>query len=916
MGNRLHYWRQFQPNDQTFHPSKITRDADEETACLAFAGFPQISPDAAVDGTLLINFGSPIGHRADRGFYMSPLIDEEDVDGSEGVGEDEQQDQHCVFATNFEATGCRHVFPCVDIPSAKATFTLSLTTPSRFNTLLFNTPISSSTRNSETTTAVFAPTPLMSTYLLAWAIADAYTFVEATTNRGIQVRVFVENRQKEDAEFSLKMAVTALEWYEQKLGVAYTLPKLDLFPIPEFEGEALECWGLCLFEESLLLLEKGAQPEDQMDVATLVTHEIAHQWFGNITTMPWWNELWLNESFADWAQYGPAHALYPSWDVYDTFFENEDAVGFEADASFLTHAMVTDVRARNEVEGIFDEISYKKGAAVVRMFEHWVDATLPKESSWYSILGEFLKQHSFKLATSMDLIRVIDTHDSSGEIGKTLNEWINLCGYPVIWLDSEGFVRTERFTLWKEDGAISEQANRVAPFSFCQVESLTIKSCKQFALTGKAVPVEAGKFLIPNPDRAGFYRFLPSQSHLTVLFENLNILQPSDRAGLLSDLSALALSNRIPVAMALQSFSKILPHETHSTVWRVTEKLLNTWIRAMRTHKWYSKFFTFVQRLIFPAATRVGWFWDWTGAPLADTSFTTTQLRNTLLPLAVKLRHPSTMINAEKTLAYWLARDADRPFRAACKALEESYEEDHEFVIKTVYTYFTASDAPRAFKLLRDEDVDLPGGLSCDRLDPLFASPVAAHWETLMDFGRVLKEDREFDSVEEARDARVSVLMSWLEVVSGVAVGDSWGGEETRVEAAWRSLRGVGQSPASKKGSKAAVKTSFEGLLDAFQGLSVTGQEHKVNSWDYLVKCGDQFIGDHVETIVSYSRVGGSVWKDALACLGVKDFRHEPASGPNLVLNGIRKGMERAEALDKFRKARCGNIVDFLKNPE
>ena len=276
-----------------------------------------------------------------------------------------------LIATQFESHHAREVFPCIDEPAAKATFELTLTTPAG-ETVLSNTPAKKSSAKADRLVTAFEPTPHMSTYLLAFIFGEL-GFKEAKTKDGIVVRTYATPDNVAHTEFALEVAVKCLEFYEDYFGIKYPLEKCDFIALPDFASGAMENWGCITFREQAMLVDpKNSTLATKQYVALVVAHELTHQWFGNLVTMRWWTDLWLNEGFASWMEYLAIDHLYPDWQLWTQFIVDEQQQALKLDALEHTHPIEVPIRHPDEIRTIFDAISYNKGASVIHMLHEYL----------------------------------------------------------------------------------------------------------------------------------------------------------------------------------------------------------------------------------------------------------------------------------------------------------------------------------------------------------------------------------------------------------------------------------------------------------------------------------------------------------------------------------------------------------------
>src|SRR3989338_4959221 len=303
-----------------------------------------------------------------------------------------------IVTTQFESTDARRAFACVDEPSAKAVFDVTLIVPKHFCAISNTYETSVKEHKSGYQIIEFAPTPKMSTYLLAF-IAGEFEHIEAKTKEGITVRVFATPGKIHQAKFALDVSVKTLSYFSDYFKVPYPLPVLDLIAIPDFPSGAMENWGAVTYRESAILVDSDhSSLQNKQWVALVIAHELAHQWFGNIVTMEWWTHLWLNEGFATYIEYLAVDKLFPKWDIWTQFSTNDLGRALHLDALLNTHPIEIPVHHPDEIGEIFDEVSYAKGASVIRMLASYLG-----EKDFRAGLHHYLKKHSYKNTETLHL---------------------------------------------------------------------------------------------------------------------------------------------------------------------------------------------------------------------------------------------------------------------------------------------------------------------------------------------------------------------------------------------------------------------------------------------------------------------------------------------------------------------------------
>lgn len=384
---------------QQLMPADLSSDPAAETITLAFSKKIPAGPAG-----LLIHFSGKLNRQL-RGFY------EVQVGGE-------------TYAfTQFEPTDARRMFPCFDEPGMKARFKLTVTFPSHL-TALSNMPALKDKREGAKRTIAFDETPIMSTYLLALAVAR----LESKEIQIGQTRVGIWTLpgQLGMGEFALQMTSAVLPLLNDYFDLPYPYPKLDLVSVPDFAMGAMENWGAIFFRDSRLLLDEAlSSTSTQRAVANVITHEIVHQWFGNLVTMAWWDDLWLNESFATWLACKIVDQWRPEWNSWAEFQEEKE-IPLAIDALESTRPIRAAATSAAQIEEMFDPLSYEKGAACLRMIEQFLG-----EIPFRDGIRRYIKKHQFKNATQDNLWSELEA--ASGQPVTTMaKDWFTQPGFPLV----------------------------------------------------------------------------------------------------------------------------------------------------------------------------------------------------------------------------------------------------------------------------------------------------------------------------------------------------------------------------------------------------------------------------------------------------------------------------------------------------
>lgn len=540
--------------------------------------FPRALPKGS--GTLQIVFSGQIQEKM-RGLYRSTYR----VDGVEKV----------LAVTQFESTFARQVFPCFDEPDKKAVFEITLVVDASLSAIS-NTQEVSSTVSEGTRTVTFAPTPRMSTYLVACVVGEL-EYLEGRSKRGVVTRVYTPIGKKQQAAFALDTAVRCLDFYEEYFRIPYPLTKVDHIAIPDFAAGAMENWGAITYRETALLYDpQHSSLQNKQRVALVIAHELAHQWFGNLVTMEWWTDLWLNEGFANYIEYVALNHLFPEWEMWTQFVEVDAGEALRLDALQSTHPIQVEVAHPSEINEIFDAVSYAKGASVIRMLTAYLG-----ERDFRRGLTAYLKAHAYGNAKTKDLWAALSA--SSGKPVATLMRHFTLRGgYPVITAERHrGDLRLsqERFL------ASGERVNE-RPW----VVPLTTRGTKarEHLMSARTDTLSLKKGVINlNADASGFFRVAYDAGLLSELSAaaGAGTLTPAERVRLVDDAFALAASGRVPIAHALQ-LSSFIRADTDFSVLRtfvVAVRKLKPFLEAEREEGLID---AFMRDTLGPQLARVG----------------------------------------------------------------------------------------------------------------------------------------------------------------------------------------------------------------------------------------------------------------------------------------------------------------------
>ena len=459
-----------------------------------------------------------------------------------------------LLATQFESHHAREVFPCLDEPEAKATFDVSLLTEQNI-AVLGNMPAKLQREEDGKLLTTFETTPRMSTYLVAFVTGDLQRKT-AKTSGGVEVNVWATKAQPAASlDFALETSVKVIEFYNDYFDTAYPLPKCDHVALPDFTSGAMENWGLITYREIALLADpKISSISTRQYVALVIAHELAHQWFGNLVTMKWWNNLWLNESFASLMEYIAIDSIHPDWNMWLEFSTSEPIMALRRDSIDGVQAVQIDVHHPDEIGTLFDgAIVYAKGNRLLRMLQQYVG-----DDVFQIGLKQYFKDFAYKNTEANDLWQAI-AKASGEDIVEMMNTWITQPGYPVVHMTRDG----DQVTLTQEQFFIGphEPSNRLWPIPLTAGRDSAPR-----LMTEKSVT-----FTSPEPvrlnvsDSAHFITHYDEQT-LQAIIDAFGEFQPIERLPLIHEAVLLARGGEMPT-QNLIPLIKAYKNETNEQVW-------------------------------------------------------------------------------------------------------------------------------------------------------------------------------------------------------------------------------------------------------------------------------------------------------------------------------------------------------------
>lgn len=336
-----------------------------------------------------------------------------------------------IVATQFESHYARKCFPCVDEPIAKATFSLKLTSDAD-DVILSNMPAVFTTTQEGKKTVEFAETPRMSTYLLAFA-AGKFCAKETTSVHGVKITVYAGLHQNiNDLDYAAHFAADVLDYYDDRFKTPFPLPKMDLLALPDFEAGAMENWGLVTFREIALLANEESSLDTKQYVAIVIAHELSHMWFGDLVTMAWWDDLWLNESFANMMEVYSTDKIRPELRAWEDFYLSAVSGSLSRDSLPGVQPVKVEVNNVEEIANLFDgAIVYGKGSHLLLMLMRTMG-----EEAFFSGLADYFEKHKYGNTVADDLWNALTPY-ADFDVKEFMTPWLTQSGFPVVTTDGK-----------------------------------------------------------------------------------------------------------------------------------------------------------------------------------------------------------------------------------------------------------------------------------------------------------------------------------------------------------------------------------------------------------------------------------------------------------------------------------------------
>lgn len=569
-----------------------------------------------------------------------------------------------LLATQFESHHAREAFPCIDEPEAKATFDVTLSTEQDV-VVLGNMPIKDQRVEDNLLVTTFGTTPRMSSYLLAWVVGELQRKT-GKTKGGVEVNIYATPAQvPESLDFALDIAIRGIEFFNEYFDVPYPLPKSDHVALPDFSSGAMENWGLITYREVALLTHpKTGSLMARQQAALTITHELSHQWFGNLVTMKWWNDLWLNESFANLMEYICVDALQPDWEIWLDQATYEVLQALRRDSLDGVQAIRSEVHHPDEISTLFDpSIVYAKGGRLLRMLQTYIGS-----EAFQAGLKNYFKKYAYQNTEANDLWACM-SESSRQDIALFMNTWISQSGYPVLSVSQDD----DQVTLQQEQFFIGphEPSDKLWPIPLGAAEENFPALLSERELT----VTRSSEFpLVINHESTAHFITHYTPTLLAELISALDTLSDIDRLKLLNEQTLLAQASLISSAELLPLLNHY-KEESVEAVWDIMLVALNELKKFVETDDVLeNKLRAYAGTLAEKQFERLGW------QAQPDETESDTKLRSIVVGLMIYSERPEILAKVQEIYSSTSLNDLDPNLRVNIIGTAVRYATDHTII--------------------------------------------------------------------------------------------------------------------------------------------------------------------------------------------------------------------------------------------
>ncbi|XP_061165768.1 aminopeptidase N-like isoform X2 [Saccostrea echinata] len=614
--------------------------------------------------------------------------------------------------TQFQATDLRKTFPCFDEPAIKAKFDITLVRKGHLTSLSNMPKITSDNRGNGWIADRFKTTPPVSTYLLAFIVSD-FNYKEDKTANNITYRAWSRPEAINQTEYALSVGTKVLTYFEDYFGIPFPLPKQDMIALPDFAAGAMENWGLITYRETAMLYDKHESSEsNKQRVAVVVSHELAHQWFGNLVTPSWWDDLWLNEGFASFVEYMGVDYVHPDWKMFDQIVVEDVQDVFNFDGLVTSHPVYVPVSHPDEINEIFDRISYGKGASIIRMMRFFLG-----EGTFKNGLKRYLKKLEYKAAFHDDLWYALGNQSAIEQkninVKEIMDTWTLQMNFPVVKVTvmADGNIRLTQKRYLRDYDAV-DPGKYVSPFNYkWEIPfTYTTKSSPNFNQTDGDIHwmhkteqeiitsnIQQSHWIIGNVMQYGYYRVTYSDENWNRLIQQMDedhtVIHSVNRAQIINDAWNLAKSGDLSMTIALKTVN-YLDKETEFVAWQAALRELGYVDSMLERTALYGPFSKFMRNKV------SGIF---NPSSLSSSNFTHLESYvNTLIAAeACKYGLQSCVDEASRLFKLWKQTPHSNPIRSSirltvyCSSIRHGGIEEWDFAYKMYQQSNLASEKSR-----------------------------------------------------------------------------------------------------------------------------------------------------------------------------------------------------------------------------
>ncbi|XP_063590569.1 aminopeptidase N-like [Penaeus indicus] len=605
-----------------------------------------------------------------------------------------------VAATQFQPTAARKAFPCFDEPALKATFEIHLARES-WMTTLSNMPIADTVPVEGQEGWVwdrYEKSVPMSTYLVAFIVSD-YVQINSTMNDRVAFRVWARQEAIDQAEYANEVGPKILGFFEDYFNLSYPLPKMDMIALTDFSAGAMENWGLITYRESFLLYDaQVTTPVDKSITAEIVSHELAHQWFGNLVTPKWWDDLWLNEGFATYISYLGVDHVEPTWKVMETTLVEIVHNVFGLDSLESSHRISIPVSDPDEIFEVFDDISYSKGSSIIRMMTHYLT-----EATFRKGLNNYLKALTYNSSVQDDLWRhlTVAAHEDGilpkdVTVKMIMDTWTLQMGYPVIQVTrspdgTSAILTQERFLLERSANSsdttdykwwvpLTYTTQSEANFNQTQA-SLWMKDSEDHVTVSSLPPKD--QWVIFNLQQTGYYRVNYDDHNWNLIIQQLKkdhqVICPVNRGQIIDDAMNLARAGHLSYKIAIDAYA-YLRKEDEYLPWATGVNQLHYIESMFKRRSGFGALKHYLLDLVLPLYESVGF------DNKIEDSFLEQQKRKIAVNWACKLGHKDCLDKVQTLYRHWMAHPVNTSIISPnlktavyCHAIAEGGEAEWDF---------------------------------------------------------------------------------------------------------------------------------------------------------------------------------------------------------------------------------------------